>query len=398
MTTSKDTTPEAADAHTGGGNAKGSRRRFGSIRKLPSGRWRGFYTGPDGLVHNAPHTFQSKGDADAWLAVESSKVSRGRWKSPAQKRAEARTAEARRVTLAEFATEALVRRRLRDTTREATDRLMRRCVLPTFGQVVVGDITPQAVNRWYGSMSATPTQQSNAYGLLRSVMRDAMNDELIERNPCRVRGGSTKTRAREPVALSAAELGRYLAAITNDNHRTALMLAGWCALRSGEVRGLRRRDLDLYAGVVRVEQQAVKLGSKHVLTAPKTAAGVRNIAIPPQMLPVLREWLSRQPLRGADGLLFAAPDGVSPLSQQTLRDAHVVGRDAIGRPGLTIHGLRHTGLTLAAQAGATAAELMARAGHSTAAMAMKYQHTAQDRDVALALRMAELATVAGDAR
>ena len=48
------------------------KRGFGSIRKLPSGAFQARYTGPDGAVHKAAHTFQTKGDADAWLARQCS--------------------------------------------------------------------------------------------------------------------------------------------------------------------------------------------------------------------------------------------------------------------------------------------------------------------------------------
>lgn len=67
-------------------------------------------------------------------------------------------------------------------------------------------------------------------------------------------------------------------------------------------------------------------------------------------------------------------------------------RAAIGVSGLTIHGLGHTSATLAAQLGATLAELRARIGHSPPNMAMRHQHVAADRDAQLAQRMSRLAT------
>jgi integrase len=63
-----------------------------------------------------------------------------------------------------------------------------------------------------------------------------------------------------------------------------------------------------------------------------------------------------------------------------------------GKPGMTFHALRHTGAVLAAGAGATLAELMARLGHSTPEVAMMYQHAAQDRDAVLAVALSKLAT------
>lgn len=44
-----------------------------------------------------------------------------------------------------------------------------------------------------------------------------------------------------------------------------MLLAGWCGLRAGEVRGLRRRDLDLSEGVVHVRQAITRTkGEVHI--------------------------------------------------------------------------------------------------------------------------------------
>jgi len=67
-------------------------------------------------------------------------------------------------------------------------------------------------------------------------------------------------------------------------------------------------------------------------------------------------------------------------------------KKAAGRSDLRWHDLRHTGATLAAQAGATTAELQARLGHSTAAASQLYQHEAKGRDRAIADALSRLAT------
>ena len=66
------------------------------------------------------------------------------------------------------------------------------------------------------------------------------------------------------------------------------------------------------------------------------------------------------------------------------------GREAADRKDLRWHGLRHTGAVLAAQTGATLAELMGRLGHSTPGAAMRYQHAAAVRDTEIARRLSAL--------
>ena len=55
------------------------RRRFGYVRKLPSGRYQASFVGPSGLRQSAPDTFKTKTDADRWLARAESDIARGTW-------------------------------------------------------------------------------------------------------------------------------------------------------------------------------------------------------------------------------------------------------------------------------------------------------------------------------
>ena len=94
---------------------------------------------------------------------------------------------------------------------------------------------------------------------------------------------------------------------------------------------------------------------------------------------------------GPDGLLFPNATKTGHLHVNTLSKTYHRARQVAGRPDLRFHDLRHSAATMAAQAGATLAELMARMGHSTAKAALVYQHVAEGRDRIIADRMALLA-------
>lgn len=84
------------------------------------------------------------------------------------------------------------------------------------------------------------------------------------------------------------------------------------------------------------------------------------------------------------------------MRPSTLYRVFSPSRDAAGRPDLRFHNLRHTGAVLAAQSGATLAELMGRLGHSTPGAALRYQHAAEGRDMELARRLSAMVTTAPD--
>jgi hypothetical protein len=61
------------------------RRRFGAVRRLPSGRWQVRFRDPTThQMRTAPNTFITKADAGRWLSVLEADSLRGVWVDPAQ--------------------------------------------------------------------------------------------------------------------------------------------------------------------------------------------------------------------------------------------------------------------------------------------------------------------------
>lgn len=378
-------TTERRRAASSGGNRRGRRSGFGSVRKLPSGRFQARYTGPDGKQHTAPVTFDTKGDAETWLAMRRTAIARGEWLPES-----AMKAKAAPVTFGDYARGWIKRRDLKPRTRASYTTLLERFLLPTFGETDLAAMTPRMVAEWHAAMGEDrPTTRARAYGLLAAIMNTAVAEDEIAASPCRVRGGQS---VRRRVKIKPASLGELevITAAMPERYRAAVMLTAWCALRFGELAELRRGDLDLKAGVLRIRRGVVRVGGQTVVDTPKTAAGSRDVAIPPHLLPMLRDHVRDHVPFGKDALLFPAAGG-GHLAPSTLYRVFYPARDAAGRPDLRWRDLRHTGAVLAAQSGATLAELMGRLGHTTPAAALRYQHVAEGRDAALAARLSVLA-------
>ncbi|MDQ1249556.1 MAG: hypothetical protein QG597_3931 [Actinomycetota bacterium] len=364
-------------------------RTFGNIRKLPSGRYQARYTGPGGIHVKADHTFATKIDAEAWLADRRRQIDRNLWDPEA-------AAQTRpRATFADYSREWLEQRQvagrpIRERTRSEYRSLLDRLILPAFGHRELTAIRPADVRAWHATTAVgKPTQRAHAYALFMSIMATAVADEYIDANPARIRGASTVKRARDIRPASVTEI----AALTEKMpERLQLMvtLASWCAMRFGETVELRRRDIDLEAGVIRIRRAAVRVNGKYVVGQTKSTAGTRDVAIPPHLLPQFREHLVRHAAPGKDGLLFAADNG-GHLHPSVHQRAWYTARAAVDREDLRWHDLRHSGAVLAAATGASLAELMARLGHSTPGAAMRYQHAVNGSDRAVAERLSALA-------
>jgi integrase len=372
-------------APTSGGNTKGRKEGFGSVRVLPSGRVQARYTGPDGLTHHAPTTFQTKGDARAWLALHHAEIISGKWKP--------RTADSS-VTFGRYAATWIADRPLKPRTRYHYQQLLDQRLLPRFGSLRPAQITPDMVRAWHADMGdSTPTLRAHCYGLLRSILATAVHDELISANPCHIRGAGNSKRVHKVTALTLPELASLVDAMP-ERYRPMTLLAAWCGLRFGELTELRRKDIDLANGVIHVRRAVTRVAGEFIVGTPKSDAGVRDVAVPPHLVPMLREHLSRNITGGRAGLLFpAVGNPTRHLAPASLYRVFYPARQAAGRPDLRWHDLRHTGAVLAASTGASLAELMARLGHSTPQAALRYQHASRGRDQEIAALLSKLAEV-----
>jgi len=199
----------------------------------------------------------------------------------------------------------------------------------------------------------------------------------------------------ERLALwTALEELAALVAATPERLRLMPLLASWCGLRFGELIELRRRDIDMDRGSLSVARGVVRVDREDVVGRPKSAAGMRKVAIPPHLLPAVAAHLAEHVRPARDALLFPH-SAEEPTRHFThgwyYKQFHIPAREAAGRPDLRFHDLRHTGATLAAQTGATLAELMGRLGHSTPGAALRYQHAAQGRDAEIARLLSVMA-------
>ena len=352
------------------------RQAWGSVRRLPSGRYQARYV-VAGEHYQAPCTFPTRRAADAFLAEARVAVDRGAWVDP----------NAGRVTLEEYATRWLDERRtLRPRTRELYEGLLRLHVLPGLGHEQLGQLTPPRIRTWHASMLKAGRPGSStvakSYRLLRTILATAVEDAVLTRNPCIVRGAGVERPPERPIATIDEVYA--LAETITPPFRALVLTATFTGLRLGELRALKRRHLDLLHARVRVVEQLQELRDGTLVTGPPKTAGTRTVALPKILLSELDAHLARWARPGAEDFVFPGTDG-GPFRRGTLYAAWRTTTAALGLESLRFHDLRHTGNTLAAAAGASTKELMVRMGHASPRAALIYQHATSERDDAIAV-------------
>jgi integrase len=358
------------------------KRRFGRVRRLPSGRWQARYKGPDGIDRPANRTFASKTDAERWLTLTEAEIVRGDWINP----------DAGRLPFGRYAHSWVTERpNLRPKTLQLYAGLVRLHLDPTFGALMIQDITEPQVRRWRKSLLDAGVGEvtvAKAYRLLKAILNTAVDDGLIRRNPCRIKGAGQEKSPERPV-LTIRQVFDLADAIT-PRYRVLILLAVFGSLRWGELAALRRRHIDLDSGTLRVELSVVELMDGSLVTGPpKSDAGKRVVTLPAFLLPAINTHLEQFTAPGDNSLVFTGPKN-APLRRPNFSRTW---RDAIASARLTaihFHDLRHTGNHIAAATGASLRELMGRMGHSTTRAALIYQHRTTERDRLIAATMGAL--------
>ena len=259
------------------------------------------------------------------------------------------------------------------------------------------------VRTWHASYGErTPTARAHAYAVMTSIMSQALDDEFIARNPCRIKAAGEPRSSGSPEVLTLPELLALVEAMPR-RHQALTLLAGLCGLRFGEAAALRRRDVDLEHRLIHVTRTAVRSGGTKTTGPPKTDAGRRSVAMPMAVSDALATHFEEYPVANRDALIFPGRDGaqlahsaLTGLPARTeVREGRVYTKEPFGfmkarevmkQPDLHWHDLRRTAATLGAQAGATY-EMQSRLGHSTPNMALYYQGATAERDRRIADRL-----------
>src|SRR3954469_16440105 len=177
-------------------------------------------------------------------------------------------------------------------TKQAYRGLFRRNIEPTLGPYAIADITPSVVRDWYSKVSVTAggDQAAKSYRLLRAILNTAVDDDLIGRNPCRIRGGGADHADERP--MIDTELVFRLANAIAPRLRALVIVAGFVGLRTGELLGLRRCDIDLENRRLTVLVQAQQVvGMGRIITGPKSEAGQRTLSLPKVAVEALEKHL-----------------------------------------------------------------------------------------------------------
>jgi integrase len=378
-----------------------TRNNWGAIRKLPSKRFQASYIGPDGERHTAIDTFTTKSEATYWLATVRVSIKDGEWVSP--KTIATINAVPEPVnSIPNFEAYALRHISLQtnrkgELLRESTKSVYRRILrtnLKLFLASNLDAIQKGDIQEWYASLVSTGkrTAASKAYKLLSAVLKRAVDDELIAKNPCNIRGAHSASTGKAVNIPTAREV----VAISNSikpEFKSMVLIAAYGGFRFSELTELRRKDVrpveanGQVSYVIRVERAVTAVDGNFVVAQPKSEKSTRDVSMPLALTPLINEHLFNDVPDDSEALLFPAVSGGNLPHYVFIKAWNKALKKAeITREGITPHSLRHFAGTHYHLAGATLPELMTWLGDSSIAAVQRYLHVT-NRAAAIASQM-----------
>ena len=236
-------------------------------------------------------------------------------------------------------------------------------------------MTEARVDQKNGEGGLSDSQVINCYSLCDRVLEKAVAEKLIVRNPakgCKL----PPNRPNEMKVLSREDMQKVLIQAKEENYYELFLLEFATGLRLGELMALQWDDVNLVTGELRINKQVNLVGSKLVISEPKTKAAVRTLILPPSVRKVLAEYKTRVNSRW----LFPSPkkDDLPIIPSAVSRRLHTLLEHA-GCEQVRFHDLRHTFATNALAHGMDIKTLSTILGHVSSATTLNtYSHVTDE--------------------
>ncbi|WP_336627493.1 MULTISPECIES: tyrosine-type recombinase/integrase [unclassified Microbacterium] len=322
--------------------------------------WRARYVSPSNRIVEK-RGFLTKAEAEAWLTTEKSKLITGDWTDPRKST----------VTVGSLAPAWLdiKKRTLKPSAYKPLETSWRLYVAPRWERVPLRRVVNGDIAAWLSEIDRSPSIVHRAYGVLNGILKQAVKDGRLGRNPATGVDSLPRRRTRRIRRyLTQEELRRV--ADASGAHRALVLTLGYCGLRWGEAAALKVADVDLDKRRITVHRSAVEVHGEIHLSTPKTDASTRLVPLPAIVVEALRAEITG---RRKSDLVFPGPTGDYMRRVRSSAGSKSWWKTALKTAGIetmVLHDLRHTAASIAVNAGGNVKSVQRMLGHASAAMTL----------------------------
>lgn len=269
------------------------------------------------------------------------------------------------------------RSRIKDSTWESKEHIIRTKLLPYFGKLKMSSITPQQIVRWQNGLinyrdkdgaPYSPVYLKSIQNQISAIFNHAVRYYNLKENPCKKAGSMGKKKNREMAFWTKEEYLQFIEAMMDKPLSFyAFEMLYWCGIREGELLALTPADFDLDKRTVTINKTFQHTGGKDIITPPKTEKSNRTITMPRFLADEMQEYLKMQYDIGLDDRMF-------PVTKSYLYREMQRGCQETGVKRIRIHDLRHSHISLLIDQGFSAVAIADRVGHESIDITYNYAH------------------------
>lgn len=269
------------------------------------------------------------------------------------------------------------RSRIKDSTWESKEHIIRTKLLPYFGKLKMSSITPQQIVRWQNELinyrdkdgvPYSPVYLKSIQNQISAIFNHAVRYYNLKENPCKKAGSMGKKKNREMAFWTKEEYLQFIDAMMDKPLSFyAFEMLYWCGIREGELLALTPADFDLDKRTVTINKTFQHTGGKDIITPPKTEKSNRTITMPRFLADEMQEYLKMQYDIGLDDRMF-------PVTKSYLYREMQRGCQETGVKRIRIHDLRHSHISLLIDQGFSAVAIANRVGHESIDITYNYAH------------------------
>jgi len=355
-----------------------------SVQKGADGKYRVDYSyrGTDGKRHRTcKRGFKLQKEATKWQREELPKLIK-------QLEQEKKLDE--NLTMAELIQEYVeyTKIRRRASTAENKLNIISSKISPYFSSQKVYEISKNDIRSWQDKLLELSKSDGKPYSAtylrsinnqLSAILNYAVTYHDLPSNPVlQIERIGTKQPEEEREFWTLEEYTKFSEAIQDKpEFYYAFQVFFWCGLRMGELQALTKLDIDLKERTLYVKNSYSKAEKTKGKT--KTKNSKRLVHMPEELADELRDYMDSLYELGDN-------DQVFPLSKSELHHVMTTGSQKAGVKRITIHGLRHSHISLLMNyvECASVMDIAKRAGHKSPDITMIYAHRYSNKDEIIA--------------
>lgn len=280
---------------------------------------------------------------------------------------------------------------LKASTMRNKRRIFESKILPFFGKRKIESITTADVRNWQRMLMNDEHHYKKSYlstvnAQLTTFMNYVNRIYGLPSNPCMRAGSMSGEPSKEVVFWTLDEYSLFREALKREDMRGFVFfeVLYWTGIRVGEFLAIHESDIDFVTREISINKTYTRFGGRDIYTSPKTAAGVRRIAIPKFLCDEIKKYLRTLTPSQRRDRIFAIQRS---YLDKTLR----IYSKKLNLPRPTIHGLRHSAVSLLIDQGFGPFEIGKRIGHTRPSYTSdRYGHLFPTKQIAIAKDLEKL--------